>query len=161
MFCMYILFCYRTLCKNSLTEWSTPYKYISNKKNHITSHHITSYHHITSSHHIIPYHTTPYIIDIVNANICYDWYIAWHNWFLKLYHYISRKFYIIKRCLEGVNSVVHISYFYSSINNTVSEVFTECIFMTQFTMVTTAYNVHLIWSKIVLFHSRDRHVIYH
>ena len=34
IFCMmYILFCNRAPWKNSLTEWSTLYKYIWNKKN--------------------------------------------------------------------------------------------------------------------------------
>ena len=49
---------------------------------HMKPHHITSHH---------MYHTTPYIIDIVNASICYDWYIALHNWFvfhitIQIYH---------------------------------------------------------------------------
>ena len=32
IYCMYILFCNRAPWKNSLTEWSTLYKYIWNKK---------------------------------------------------------------------------------------------------------------------------------
>ena len=35
IFCMYILFCNMAPWKNSLTEWSTLYKYIWNKKNKI------------------------------------------------------------------------------------------------------------------------------